>query len=142
MSRIVKPNQTTPKCRRPSKKLVTTLNSLLDALPDSEELISCKGLNNNEVNVKSLKSQPGVMKRMAKLERYEKIRFDQNLAHIIRVGQGLSITDKQISTGDDVASNPKTKPEQQRTAPAASFAAIRAWANNNLQMHPGIKRSF
>lgn len=88
------------KRRRPSKKLVATLESLADALPDlgSEDshLPAATKIDVGQATVnvglssssrmKSLKSRPGAMKRKAKLERAERERFSKNLAIMATTG--------------------------------------------------------
>lgn len=80
LSRIEKPKKTTAKkVRRPSKKLITTLESLADALPDADAEV---GTGNARIKQRSLKSRPGAMKKKAKLEAEEKERFQKNLAQL------------------------------------------------------------
>jgi len=83
MSKITKAYQKPTKRRRPSKKLVTSLESLTDALPDSEE-VDGEGITIGDAKIrhKSLKSRPGAMKRKDKLERMEKERFGKNMAQM------------------------------------------------------------
>src|SRR5436305_2522663 len=76
MSKISKAYQKPAKRRRPSKKLVTSLESLANALPDGGEADD-QGITVGDVKIRhrSLKSRPGAMKRKGKLERMEKERF-------------------------------------------------------------------
>jgi hypothetical protein len=73
--------------RRPSKKLVSTLDSLADALPElttrPAELEDAFGRNSNK---KGLKSRPGAMKRKEQLLKSECERFGKNLA-ILETGE-------------------------------------------------------
>ncbi|KAI9708039.1 MAG: hypothetical protein M1820_004243 [Bogoriella megaspora] len=85
------------KRRRPNKKLVTTLESLADALPDddvSEKPVSAAE-NQAEVRRKALKSRPGVQKRKEKVDKVERERFSQNLAQII--GSGATGDSQQLN---------------------------------------------
>lgn len=82
------------KRRRPSKKLVASLSSLVDALPedagqDNPEDADADAVTigaNGAVRVrnKSLKSRPGAQKRRAKLEEMERSWFDQNVATLVK----------------------------------------------------------
>lgn len=84
LSRIEKPKKSqAKKIRRPSKKLVTTLESLADALPDADAEFET---SNARIKQRSLKSSPGAMKKKAKLEAGEKERFQQNLAQLAKGG--------------------------------------------------------
>jgi hypothetical protein len=71
----------TLKRRRPSKKLVTTLEGLEDALPELEEqMVKAKTGQSAEIGFKSLGSKPGVRRKREKIEREERERFGKNLA--------------------------------------------------------------
>ena len=90
ISKVTKTSTTKSRRRRPSKKLVTTLDALADALPD--EVDDSASANEtagsqpaDQVNVirrKSMKSRPGAMKRKQKLDNSERDRFAQNLAQM------------------------------------------------------------
>ena len=78
-----------PKRRRPSKKLVTTLDSLIDALPDEREPPPSQDSSaerpKEQVNIikrKSLNSRPGALKRKQKLDNEERARFAKNMAQM------------------------------------------------------------
>ncbi|RKF64451.1 putative atp-dependent clp protease [Erysiphe neolycopersici] len=146
LNHIEKPQKkNAKKCRRPHKKLVTSLNSLLDALPNNNEFLAGLG-NEKEINnprLKSLKSQPGLLKKRAKLEKDEKARFEMNLVKMSEVGQSKLSTDATQST-ILTYTNTKNSPELNSlsspvTATASKFAAIRAWASANLEIHPNFK---
>ncbi|TID26909.1 Actin cytoskeleton-regulatory complex protein [Venturia nashicola] len=72
------------KRRRPSKKLVTTMESLEDALPELEDaqIVMAKTTAQGAVDArnKSLGSKPGVRKKRERIEREERERFGKNLA--------------------------------------------------------------
>lgn len=80
VKRIEKANTKSAKRRRPSKKLVTTLESLADALPDFEEGETTVG--EAKIRHRSLKSRPGATKRREKVERMERERFGKNMAQL------------------------------------------------------------
>lgn len=84
LSRIEKSKATPKKRRRPSKKLVTNLESLADALPDtssgkSKEVV----VGDAKIRHRSLKSRPGAMKRKEKQVIAEKDRFNKNMAQMM-----------------------------------------------------------
>jgi len=90
MSKVSKSSTTKPLRRRPNKKLVTTLDSLADALPDDvegsgSEKEAAGSSAADQVNIirrKSMKSRPGAMKRKQKLDNNERDRFAKNLAQM------------------------------------------------------------
>lgn len=85
------------KRRRPSKKLVTTLQSLANALPEAEEFRHQD--DDPRIQHKSIKTRPGAMKRRAKLEAMEKDRFQKNLVQMAsRQSTDLGDTDHERST--------------------------------------------
>ncbi|KAI9827613.1 MAG: hypothetical protein M1826_006275 [Phylliscum demangeonii] len=70
-------NTTKKKQRRPSKKLVANLQSLVDALPEIDDR---KDGGAESERFKSIASKPGVQKRKARLEVMEKTIFGRHLA--------------------------------------------------------------
>jgi hypothetical protein len=127
INRIEKAHQKPIKRRRPSKKLVATMESLVDALPDVQELVDG---NNGKVKMKSLKSKPGVMKRKEKVERMERERFGKNFSMLmggrkeegviaVPMGEGVGETEVPKKTG--------------------RFAALKAWAESNMEKHPAFE---
>ncbi|PSN71747.1 hypothetical protein BS50DRAFT_235074 [Corynespora cassiicola Philippines] len=111
----------TQKRRRPNKKLVATLESLADALPDlggdeegSGEIETAQA----KIQRKSLKSRPGAMKRKEKLEKMERDRFNKNLAQMAQAksstpaGAGSSAyADRWAALKSHVQSTMEVKPE-------------------------------
>ncbi|KAK4149006.1 ribosome biogenesis protein SLX9-domain-containing protein [Chaetomidium leptoderma] len=85
----------TLKRRRPSKKLVTTLESLGDALDDIQaeiddevaggEVMDAEQARQGRVRHKSLKSRPGALKRKERLVKGEMERFGRNLAQLANI---------------------------------------------------------
>lgn len=104
MSKVTKSKDTKQRRRRPNKKLVTTLDSLADALPDdledSNQSNDAAGSSAaDQVNIirrKSLKSKPGAMKRRQKLDNDERDRFAKNLAQMATPQTGV----QAISSAD------------------------------------------
>ena len=116
VNRIEKAHKKPLKRRRPSKKLVATLGSLADALPDAGE--SEKLVGDAKIRHRSLKSRPGATKRREKLERMERERFGKNMA--------------QLAAGTAQASGE----EAQKTATANRWAALRGFISQTLEQKP------
>lgn len=114
VNRIEKANKKPLKRRRPSKKLVTTLESLADALPDAGEAETIIG--DAKIKHKSLKSRPGATKRREKLEKMERERFGKNMAQL-------------------TAGNPATtgNEDTQKQATANRWAALRGFISQTLE---------
>lgn len=85
VNKIEKASSISKKRRRANKKLVATLESLADALPeiDNGQEQNESVLGQARVHHKSLKSRPGAMKRKEKLEKMERERFGMNLAQMV-----------------------------------------------------------
>lgn len=87
LNRIEKQNTKQKKRRRPDKQLVANLESLADALPDADDNDE-KEVGQAKIKLRSLKSKPGALKRKAKLEQQEKLRFGVNMAQLVGTGGG------------------------------------------------------
>lgn len=144
LNRIEKARKKPLKRRRPSKKLVTTLESLADALPDVEELVNKGEVGEGEGKMKmaaSLKSKPGARKRKEKLERMERERFAKNMAVIMAGGQEDKAVPEVAMAVDEGTGAESAAPVAAATSnPAANrFAALRAWVNANMEKHPAFE---
>ncbi|CZT49851.1 uncharacterized protein RSE6_10747 [Rhynchosporium secalis] len=141
LNRIEKAHQKPLKRRRPSKKLVTTLESLADALPDVGELVKeAKGGGEGKMKMASLKSKPGARKRKEKLERMERERFTKNMAVIMVGGQeekSIPRIGMAVDAVDGVAVSASVAPVLNPTV--NRFAALRAWVNANMEKHPAFE---
>jgi len=133
------------KRRRPSKKLVTTLSSLVDALPDVEDLVSSVkasggvgGAGGQKIKMKSLRSKPGALKRKEKVERMERERFGKNLAQIMgqREEKEVEMVIEPVAEGTEGGSAVQSQPSKT----ANRFAALRAWATANMEKHPAFEK--
>ncbi len=127
VSRIEKTNTKTKKRRRPSKKLVANLESLVDALPEdggrSEELES----DNVKMRHKSLKSRPGATKRKEKLEAMEKERFGKNMAQMV-VRTATTSTTGAEGAGEGTA--------EKSGSSTTRWAALRAFIQQTMEQKP------
>ncbi|RFU26161.1 hypothetical protein B7463_g10167, partial [Scytalidium lignicola] len=126
-SRIEKKATTKPlKRRRPNKKLVTTLNSLVDALPDieSNDNDDDEGNNNDgrpkKIRHRSLKSKPGALKKRVRLEKAERERFGKNMA-VLATG----VRAMEVDGGNGEAGNGSGGGEKTASATAGRWAALR-----------------
>jgi Ribosome biogenesis protein SLX9 len=133
LSKISKPTAK-PKRRRLSKKLVTTLDSLADALPDDVDLPHFQNAAGpqpeQQVNIikrKSLKSRPGALKRRQKLDNEERERFVKNMAQM--TASKLS-TESGGTTTTVVGQQPPTSYTSQR------WAALRGFIAQTLERRP------
>lgn len=150
LNRIEKAHTKPLKRRRPNKKLVTTLESLADALPDVEELVKGKErLDAGKMQMQSLKSRPGARKRKEKVERLERERFAKNMALIMAGGEkegdsagSLAVAAESGMEVDETkaAESGAPPPRVPASNPAVNrFAALRAWVNANMEKHPAFE---
>ncbi|KIW72326.1 hypothetical protein, variant [Phialophora macrospora] len=145
--KVTKSNERKTRRRRPSKKLVTTLDALADALPHKEEagndVSRTKGATAGErpqdqVNIikrKSIKSRPGAMKRRENLDKGERDRFAKNMAQLV------TATSTPASVG-----KPDTKENGDASSRAAAvpptserWAALRGFISQTLETKPELK---
>ena len=125
MSKINK-TTTKPKRRRPTKKLVTTLKSLTDALPVNEDAptTGAGSAPQSQVNIfrrKSMKSKPGALKRRQKVDKNERDRFQKNMAQLL--GQQTEAADKENAS----------------LGPSAKWSALRGFISQTLEVRPDAK---
>jgi hypothetical protein len=127
ISKIRKSSQkgTGLKRRRPAKKLVATLESLADALPDMPDAtLSTKDLDSNSTesrNRKSIRSKPGAAKKREKVVKEERAQFGRNVAVLVTAGIP--------NAGEE---------EQKDSLPTINrWAALRAQLNQTVQKGNG-----
>ncbi|EED18747.1 conserved hypothetical protein [Talaromyces stipitatus ATCC 10500] len=131
VNKVAKSQLKSPKRRRPSKKLVTSLDSLADALPDADDEVTSDIANQaNIIRHKTLKHRPGAMKRKEKMEKLERNRFIQNMA--------------QMSAIEQAASNAQQQPENQFTSTGSNstsnrWAALRGFISQTMEHQPAFK---
>jgi hypothetical protein len=128
----------TLKRRRPNKKLVATMESLADALPElsNETDGNIAQLREGKVRHKSLKSRPGALKRKEKVVKGEMARFGASMAALARTSTteapaAAPAGEMQVETGDAAAATP---------APATSnrWALLRAHISNTMEQNPAF----
>lgn len=131
VSKIEKAVQKPKKRRRASKKLVTNLESLADALPETEtgteRTQMPAGSQVNIIKQKTLKHKPGTMKRREKLERLERDRFVRNMAQMT----GMQPTAAAGTGGDASTGQSDTGPNR--------WAALRNFISQTMEQQPAFK---
>ncbi|KAL8947433.1 MAG: hypothetical protein Q9183_007789, partial [Haloplaca sp. 2 TL-2023] len=123
VSRIEKSNSASKKRRRPSKKLVANLESLVEALPEVPTRAEAEGAETPTAKIKhrSLKSKPGAMKKKENIIRLEKDRFNQNMAQLASMQQpNLDHGHKSSAGGAEQRSN-------------TSWATLRNFIQQNVE---------
>ncbi|KAF9884654.1 hypothetical protein FE257_001407 [Aspergillus nanangensis] len=119
ISKIEKSSQKTTKRRRASKKLVANLDSLADALPETETEMNDPSNQTKTIKQKTLKHKPGAMKRKEKLESVERDRFAKNMA------QMSTIQATTPEPGNEEASN--------------RWAALRSFISLTMEQQPAFR---
>ncbi|KAL8953856.1 MAG: hypothetical protein Q9222_000302 [Ikaeria aurantiellina] len=122
MSRIEKSTPWHKKARRPSKKLVTNLASLASALPDVPAATTETPIA--KIRHRSLKSQPGAMRKKESIIAVEKDRFNQNMAQMA-ISQG--------SADQSASRDGKSRASSQA---ASKWAALRTFIQQNMEQRP------
>lgn len=144
------------KRRRPSKKLVTTLESLGDALEDiqaqMDEEDEWEGVDSGDearqqgkVRHKSLKTRPGALKRKEKIVRGEMERFGVSLAQLAGVaaaagtgaGTGTGGAEKMdADMGGKQGMGVGTQTQGQGTS--SRWAALRGFISATMEQNPAF----
>lgn len=114
------------------------MEGLADALPDVEELVQGKISGEGKIKMKSLRSKPGALKRKEKLERVERERFGKNMAQIM--GLKEERTANIPAAAMDVEGGAAT-PAPVQSGTSSRFAALRAWANVNMEKNPAFEKA-
>lgn len=139
VSRIEKANRKTAKRRRASKKLVASLDSLADALPDAgddgSQQQSGPGGQVNIIRHKTLKHRPGAMKRREKLEKMERDRFVRNMAQLVA---GTEANGQNTNPTADGTTNTEQQ-QQQQSSVSGRFAALRNFISQTMEQQPAFK---
>ncbi|KAI1281016.1 ribosome biogenesis protein SLX9-domain-containing protein [Xylaria sp. FL0933] len=151
VSRIEKSHKKPLRRRRPSKKLVTNLESLADALPDlladGETEEGLRQLREGKVRHKSLKMKKGALKRKEKIVKGEMDRFSHSLARLNAMGPDTVGTDMQVEgNAEAVEAQTSTQTEAQTqtqtagpTASTASrWAALRGFISSTMEQNPAF----
>ncbi|CAD6577591.1 MAG: hypothetical protein ASARMPREDX12_008407 [Alectoria sarmentosa] len=144
LTRITKtfPSSTkSPKRRRPSKKLITSLDSLAAALPSptsggANDEEAWEGIPDGNPGVqikhKSLKSRPGAGRKKDKLVAMERERFARNLA---AMASGSGSRDATVD-GGMVAEGQREEGDETKKRSAERWAAIRGFICQTMERRP------
>lgn len=119
LSKIEKSSQKTPKRRRASKKLATNLESLADALPETEGDLNEPDNQVNIIKQKTLKHKPGAMKRKQQIEKIERDRFAKNMAQLSSV--------------------PNAEPNAEQDSTSNRWASLRNFVSQTMEQQPVFK---
>ncbi|TVY85605.1 hypothetical protein LAWI1_G008982, partial [Lachnellula willkommii] len=124
------------KRRRPSKKLVSNLDALADALPDIEGMGMGK-VGGGKIKMDSLTSGKGLMRRRGKVEGVERERFGRNLGLLMgSASTGASTSPSTLTAASVVGGQGQTAQPQLQPQPSATakrFQALRAWIGETME---------
>ncbi|KAK4454558.1 ribosome biogenesis protein SLX9-domain-containing protein [Podospora aff. communis PSN243] len=142
VSRISKASapSSSKKRRRPSKKLVATLESLGDALDDitnemDETMMDKEQAAAGKVRHKSLKSRPGALKRKEKVVKGEMERFGRSLAQLAMVkGETPAVVAEEKEEGMEMEKGEEGK----KTVTANRWAALRGFISSTMEQNPAF----
>ncbi|KAK7449864.1 hypothetical protein CaCOL14_010082 [Colletotrichum acutatum] len=125
----------TLKRRRPNKKLVATMESLADALPELEEgAQTLDQLREGKIRHKSLKSRPGALKRKEKVVKAEVARFGASMAALASVPTAAN------ASGAGAMAVEGTMAQEAATTSATSsrWAALRKHISSTMEQNPAF----
>ncbi|KAM0269438.1 hypothetical protein ACHAQH_009727 [Verticillium albo-atrum] len=143
---VTKINHTSPgvkslKRRRPNKKLVATMESLADALPEltNEADGNIEQLREGRIRHKSLKSRPGALKRKEKVVRGEMARFGASMAALAATPEAVAAAEA-AATGDQSMTVEDTPESSGAPAPATAnrWAALRRHISTTMEQNPAF----
>ncbi|KAK3355438.1 ribosome biogenesis protein SLX9-domain-containing protein [Neurospora tetraspora] len=144
------------KRRRPSKKLVTTLESLGDVLGEISDEIredqeSGKTMDKMQeamgrVRHKSLKTRPGALKRKEKVVKTEMDRFGRSLAQLATVKgpataattPAMEVEQQKTTQTQGQATQRATTQQQQQPATTNRWAALRGFISATMEQNPAF----
>lgn len=93
ISRIEKQKPSSKKRRRPSKKLISNLESLANALPEISNTRNGQTESSDpKIKHNSMKSRPGAMKKKESIIVRERERFNRNMAQMMTVPELDDVT--------------------------------------------------
>ncbi|KAK1974654.1 ribosome biogenesis protein SLX9-domain-containing protein, partial [Colletotrichum cereale] len=135
VSKVEKANKKPLKRRRPNKKLVTTMESLADALPDLDAgAQTLEQLREGKVRHKSLKSRPGALKRKEKVVRGEMQRFGASMAALASVPAAAAPARAMAVEKSGAAPAGNAAPD----ATASRWAALRKHISSTMEQNPAF----
>ncbi|KAM0332026.1 hypothetical protein ACHAQA_002292 [Verticillium albo-atrum] len=129
------------KRRRPNKKLVATMESLADALPEltNEADGNIKQLREGRVRHKSLNSRPGALKRKEKVVRGEMARFGASMAALAATPEAAAAAaaaeKNQAMAVEETQDNASAAPAPTTTN---RWAALRRHISTTMEQNPAF----
>ncbi|OHE96212.1 hypothetical protein CORC01_08430 [Colletotrichum orchidophilum] len=133
----------TLKRRRPNKKLVATMESLADALPDLDEgAQTLEQLREGQVRHKSLKSRPGALKRKEKIVKAEVQRFGASMAALASVPAAAAAAASAGGAGAMAVEETTADGAQEATSNATAnrWAALRRHISSTMEQNPAFSK--
>lgn len=142
MSRVHKTHQKPLKRRRPSKKLVTNLESLADALPDlladGETEEGLRQLREGKVRHKSIKMRKGALKKKEKIVKGEMDRFSHSLAQLNAMGATKAGDAIDTQTSDQPRTRTTSQTQGTPASTANRWAALRGFISSTMEQNPAF----
>jgi hypothetical protein len=130
------------KKRRPSKKLVATLESLADALPelDADRDGDVAQLKEGKVRHRSLKTRPGALKRKERVIKGELARFGATMAQMAASAPRSSSgsTTQKSGEGDNVQIQIEGRQETAQKANSERWAKLRSFVASTMEVNPAF----
>jgi Ribosome biogenesis protein SLX9 len=142
--RIEKAHKKPLKRRRPSKKLVTSLESLGAVLGDIEVAATSglKGIvgsdGEGKITQKTLKVGPGALTRRVKMERMERERFGKNMAQLMGSERKQRI---DLEAAEKLAVGGTTEPVGGTSAIGSRWAALRGFISQTMKQKEEFRRA-
>ncbi|RHZ65681.1 FAM207/SLX9 family protein [Aspergillus thermomutatus] len=124
VSKIEKSSKKAPRRRRASRKLVANLESLADALPETETEMNDPSNQVNIIKQKTLQHKPGAMKRRQKLEKLERDRFAKNMAQMSSIQTNVQ---------------PEAEPKNETNSTSNRWSALRNFISQTMEQQPAFK---
>ncbi|KAI2628994.1 ribosome biogenesis protein SLX9-domain-containing protein [Xylaria nigripes] len=147
MSRVEKTHQKALKRRRPSKKLITNLDSLADALPDliaeGETEEGLRQLREGKIRHKSLKMKKGALKKKERIVKGEMDRFSHSLAQLNSMSASHVDANRQVEgqseeTKTQAQAQTQTQTQTQTQSTANRWAALRGFISSTMEQNPAF----
>lgn len=138
-----------PRRRRPSKKLVTTLQSLADALPaldaaggsgsGSGEVEGADKAGASRKRSASLHSRPGALKRKEKVVKAEMARFGTNLAQLTATHEdAVAITLPAVAAAAAADAEDGNAAAPTKASTANRWALLRSFISSTMEQSPAF----
>ncbi|KAL2883287.1 hypothetical protein SGCOL_001481 [Colletotrichum sp. CLE4] len=129
----------TLKRRRPNKKLVATMESLADALPDLDEgAQTLEQLREGKVRHKSLKSRPGALKRKEKVVKAEVARFGASMAALASLPGANASAAPAGDSGAMAVEGAGAQETATTNATSNRWAALRRHISSTMEQNPAF----